>query len=119
MILVTDDNHRHGKLSHLKSQEHDNECSNSTGANQVINVSKTLDFRGIDNFRVALEWTEEVDLLYNVSISLPAIATALVSNTSAELTLLYNTPHSVTIAAVTQCGLTVSTTTLNQLSQSE
>ena len=82
-------------------------------------MSKTLDFHGIDNFRVALEWAEEGDLLYNVSTSPPAIAIALVSNTTAELTLLYNTPYSVTIAAVTQCGLTVSTTTLNQLSQSE
>ena len=31
VILVTDDNHRHGKLSLLKSQEHDNKCSKSTG----------------------------------------------------------------------------------------
>ena len=89
------------------------------GANQVINVSKTLEFHGIDNFRVTLEWTEEVDLVYNVSISPPAIATALVGNAGAELTLLYNTPYSVTIAAVTRCGLNIATTTLNQLSQSE
>ena len=89
------------------------------GANQVINVSKTLEFHGIDDFRVALEWAEEEDLRYNVSISPPAIATALLGNTGAELSLLYNTPYSVTITAVTQCGLKIATTTLNQLSQSE
>jgi hypothetical protein len=82
-------------------------------------VSKTLEFYGIDNFRVALEWAGEEDLVYNVSTSPPAITTALLGNTSAELTLLYNTPYSVTIAAVTQCGLNIATTTLNQLSQSE
>ena len=101
------------------STSDNNKCPNSTGTNQAINVSKTLDFHGIDNFRVALEWAEEEGLVYNVSISPLAIATALVGNTSAELTLLYNAPYSVTIAAVTQCGLIVSTTTLNQLSQSE
>ena len=90
------------------------------GANQTINVSRILEFYGINNFRVALEWAaEEEDLVYNVSISPPAIATALVSNTGAELTLLYNTPYSVTIAAITQCGLNIATTTLDQLSQSE
>ena len=89
------------------------------GANQTINVSKILEFYGINNYRVALEWAEEEDLLYNVSISPPAITTVLVGNTGAELTLLYNTPYSVTIAAVTQCGLNIATTTLNQLSQSE
>jgi hypothetical protein len=82
-------------------------------------VSKTLQFHGIDNFRVALEWAEEEDLVYNISTSPPAIATALLGNTSVELTLLYNAPYSVTIAATTQCGLTISTTTLSQISQSE
>ena len=81
-------------------------------------MSKTLEFRGIDHYRVALEWAEEGDLLYNVSTSPPAIATALVGSTGAELTLLYNTLYSVTIAAVTQCGL-IASTTLNQISQSE
>ena len=78
-------------------------------------MSKTLEFHGTDNFGVALEWAEEGGLVYNISVSPPAIATALVGNTSAELTLLYNTPYSVTIAAVTQCGLKIATTTLNQL----
>ena len=101
------------------STSDNNKCPNSTGTNQAINVSKTLDFHGIDNYGVALQWTEEEGLVYNVSISPPAIATALVGNTSAELTLLYNTLYSVTIAAITQCGLNIATTTLNQLSQSE
>ena len=83
-------------------------------------MNKTIEFHGIDNFRVVLEWAEEEGLVYNVSISPPAIAIALHGNTSAELTLLYNTPwpYSITIAAaVTQ----IATTTLidNQLSQSE
>ena len=83
-------------------------------------MSKTLEFHGIDNIRITLEWAEQEGLVYNVSISPPAIATALsVGNTGAELTLLYNTLYSVTIAAVTQCGLKIATTTLNQLSQSE
>ena len=97
------------------STSDNNKCPNSTGTNQAINVSKTLDFHGIDNFRVALEWAEEEGLVYNVSISPPAIASALVGNAGAELTLFYNILYSVTIAAVTQCGLKIATTTLNQL----
>ena len=91
------------------------------GANQTTNVSKILEFYGVNNFRVTLEWAKEEGLVYNISISPPAIATvtALVGNVGVELTLVYNTLYSVTIAAVTQCGLIVSTTTLNQLSQSE
>ena len=70
----------------------------TVGANQTINVSKILEFYGINNYRVALEWAEEEDLVYNVSISPPAITTVLVGSTGAELTLLYNTLYSVTVS---------------------
>ena len=91
----------------------------NVGTNPVINVSKTLEFHRIEDFRVALEWAEEEGLVYNVSTSPPAIVTALVGNTGAELTLLYNTPYSVTITAITQCGFNIVTTTLDQINQSE
>ena len=45
MILVIDGNHGHGKWSQLK---HNNYSVQTPGTNQIINVSKTLEFHGID-----------------------------------------------------------------------
>ena len=88
-------------------------------SNSTINVSKTLEFHGTSDFRVTLEWVPEDDLIYNVSVSPPPIAMALLGNAGAEMTLLYNTPYSVTIAALSPCGLNISTITLDQFNQSE
>lgn len=60
---------------------------------------------GTENITVLLDWTEELHVLYNITVTAPDLErlVRLVESSSAQLTLSYNTVYSVRFVA-TLCG---------------
>ena len=73
-------------------------------SNVMVNVSEFFDMNSI---MATLEWTQENDVTYNISI-FPQILVANIKmsgSSSIQLTLLYNTYYNVSIVA-TRCETT-------------
>ena len=68
-------------------------------SNVVVNISE---FFGINTVTTTLEWTQEYDVIYNVSV-FPPVTNEMSEGSSFELTLLYNTYYNVSVVA-TRCG---------------
>ena len=71
----------------------------------VVNVSE---FFGINSVTATMDWTQENNVTYNISI-FPQISTAVewLGSSSVQLTLLYNTHYHVSVVAtLTHCEKT-------------
>ena len=77
-------------------------------SNVVVNIS---DFFGINSVTATLEWTQENDVTYNVSI-FPLVTVETSEGSSVQLTLLYNIHYNVSIVA-TRCGKSTTIITLH------
>ena len=87
---------------------------NAAPSNVIINISEFFDTNSVI---ATLEWTQQNDVTYNVSI-FPQISIAsveMLGGSSVQLTLLYNTHFNVSIIA-TRCE---TTTTVFQLHYGE
>ena len=79
---------------------------NAAPSNVMINVSEFFDTNSVI---ATLEWTQQNDVTYNISI-FPQISIANIEmsgSSSAQRTLLYNTHYNVNIVA-TRCETTTS-----------
>ena len=66
----------------------------------VVNISE---FFGINTVTATLEWTQENDVIYNVSVFPLETTETLEGSASLQLTLRYNTHYNVSVVA-TRCG---------------
>ena len=69
-----------------------------------IIVTTSEEYRD-DNVTVAVEWTEEEGMLYNITIIniVPQISIESIGRTSVQLTLLYNIEYNISVEAALPC----------------